>query len=112
MTKTFHTILLTLLILLTSMTAQAITETDKSIASIGVGTSIDPLLGANIKPAEPLSSDCLYGLLYFDINSASGKAMYSTLLMAVAGAKKLSRIDYFQNKHTGVCILTYTEISQ
>ncbi len=91
--------------------AAAVSEYNKAIASVGVGVNLNPLLTGNLKPAEKLTTDCLYGVLYFDVGSAVGKAMYSTLLTARAGGKKLARIDYFQNGSWQVCTLTYVELA-
>lgn len=92
--------------------AFAVSEYNKTIASLGVGVNLNPLLTGNLKPAEKLTTDCLYGVLYFDVGSEIGKAMYSTLLTAKAGGRKLARIDYFQNSNGQVCTLTYVELAE
>ncbi len=103
---------ITLLLMLFSGSAQAVTEYDQAVNSVGVGLNLNPVLTGNFKPANKLSSDCPYGMIYFDATSDIGKAMYSTLLMAKAGNKKLSRIDYFQPGEGLFCTLSYVEVAE
>ncbi len=104
-------ILLFFLLVTASINSFAITEYNKSVATIGVGVNLNASLSGNFKPVEKLTTNCLYNVLYFDATSDIGKAIYSTLLMAKAGRKKLSRIDYFQAQNGQICTLTYVEIA-
>ena len=79
--------------LLTSLAAHATTDLDRTVASIGVQGQTAYV---SLSPAP--SAACLYGLVYItDISTASGKALYATLLTSYTMGKSLGRIDYSQN---------------
>ncbi len=104
-------ILYTMLLLLGSSEAIAVTDYDKTIHAIGIGLNPNPLLSGSFRTAEKLAIDCPYETIYFDVSSNSGKAMYSTILMAKAGKYKLSRIDYFLTADGRYCSLNYVEVT-
>lgn len=78
------------LCLLASFSANAATDYNRAITSIGAQNTIAYI---NLTPAP--STTCLYNLVYIsDTSTSSGKALYATLLTAYAQGKPLQRVDY------------------
>ena len=61
------------------------------------------------KTAETFTLPCKYNVVYFDINSPSGKGYLSVLLSAKMSGKKLSLIVYEQDANN-ICTLLTVEI--
>lgn len=91
--------------MLSTASAETIRENGKTINRLGVH-------GDNLyfDVSEAFTKNCEYGLIYADINSSFGKAAYSTLLMAKASGKNLSRFDYSQTTEGGMCTLIIVEV--
>lgn len=102
------------LCLLASFSASAVTETNKTIVSMGVQDTASggpPLAYAFLSP--PLALNCMYGIAYIkDLSTAGGTALYAVLQRAYSLSKPLSRIDYDRDGNTGTCIISLIEVGQ
>ena len=99
---------------LASFSASAVTETNKTILSMGIQ---DTLSGgppvAYVIPNPPLALNCLYGVAYIrDLSTAGGTALYAILQKAYSLSKPLSRIDYDQNGLRGECYISLIEVGK
>ncbi|HYO66211.1 MAG TPA: hypothetical protein VEU33_09025 [Archangium sp.] len=52
-----------------------------------------------------LASQCLYGIMYFRLDTDAGKAQFSSLLAAKTAGWLIRRIDYYKQAN-GVCLAT------
>jgi hypothetical protein len=100
---------------LASFSASAVTETNKTIISMGVQhTTVPggtPLAYVNLSP--PMALNCLYGIAYIqDLSTAGGTALYAMLHRAYSLSKPLSRIDYDQNSTSGQCVISLIELGR
>ena len=106
---------------LASFSANAVTETNKTILSMGVQDTV--VSGApGLPPAvtqayailsPPPTGNCLYNVVYIrDLSTAGGTALLSMLQAAYTQSKPLSRIDYDRNSTTGVCSVNLIELSK
>ncbi|MEX2964805.1 hypothetical protein [Microbulbifer sp. TYP-18] len=93
-----------LLLLLTAVPAQAISEYDLTIGVLGAQ-------GNNVyfETIEDRSVTCLHQKLYIDITSDFGKSAHSNLLFAKSTSRKLSRVDYDQTSE-GQCVVALIEV--
>ena len=93
--------------LLLSFSASATTDTARTIISIGAQGQSAYL---SLSPAP--TGTCLYGNIYLDdLSTASGKALYSTLLTAYSLGKVLERVDYAPNAG-GACVISLIQVGQ
>jgi len=53
-----------------------------------------------------LAAQCLYGIMYFRLDTDTGKAQFSSLLAAKAAGWRIKRIDYSRDASSGVCSAT------
>ena len=99
---------------LASFSASAVTETNKTIISIGVQDTASggpPLAYVVLSP--PPARNCLYGILYIhDLSTAGGTALYAMLHRAYSLLKPFSRIDYDQDSISGVCFISLVEVGK
>ncbi|MEO8753260.1 MAG: hypothetical protein ABI624_11350 [Casimicrobiaceae bacterium] len=67
---------------------------------------------AYISVAATLQVTCPFNTINFDLSTATGRAMYSELLIAKIAGKPLTRIDYIQPAGANTnCLLTFVEIN-
>lgn len=59
-----------------------------------------------------LSTPCKYDIIYSPINTDSGKAAYSALLLAKSTKTELARIDYSFDSSTELCTLNLVELKE
>lgn len=82
---------------LLTLSAEAASETNKTITCLGAQAS-----SAYVCVTPALTLSCPYNLLSIpDLNTAAGRTAYATLLSALATGKPLSRIDYYPNPSQG-----------
>ena len=102
---------------LASFSASAVTETNKTIVSMGVqdttsGGASGVAQAYVIRSPAP-TTNCLYGVAYIkDLSTAGGTALLSLLQRAYSVSKPLSRIDYDQNSTSGQCFISLIELSK
>ncbi|MET3650315.1 hypothetical protein [Dyella japonica] len=91
-----------------STMAIAADDTNKTLQSTAVqyGTGY-------FKVVEPLSVNCLYGVIYVNnlSNDAGQRSMFATVLAAQASGLKISRVSYDVDT-AGRCTANLVEISQ
>ena len=87
---------------LASGNASAWTVDESNNTVVAVGSHLPNTGYANF--AEGIHANCIYRLVYFDLNTAVGKAMMATLLAARTSGLKV-RIGYTPPVSTGVCNL-------
>lgn len=98
---------------LASFSASAVTETNKTILSMGVQDTVPGTPRAYVSLSPPLARNCLYGIAYIpDLSIAGGTALYAILQRAYSVSKPLSRVDYDQDSTSGNCFITLIEVSQ
>ncbi len=102
---------------LASFLASAVTETNKTIVSMGVqdtasgGASGVAQAYVILSPAP--TTNCLYGIVYIkDVSTAGGTALLSMLQRAYSLTKPLSRVDYSQDSTSGQCFISLIEVSK
>ena len=83
-----------------SAMAWTIDETNRTVTMIGSHTG--PIAFTQI--AEPVHSNCIYGLLYFDVNTVLGKHLFATLTIAKTTGQKV-KIGYTPPSAQGTCFL-------
>lgn len=86
--------------LATSVHAWTNDEQPRTVAEVGTH---NPNLGF-VHLAESVSSLCVYQLLYFDIQTAVGKAMMAGLIIAKSSGQKIS-VGYDTPAALGSCTL-------
>lgn len=98
--------------LLISFSANATSDLNRSITSIGVQGVMAYLV---LNPA-PTNASCAYGLVYLngssDLSTSSGKALYATLLSAYSQGKVLERVDYAPDATVGMCVISLIQVGQ
>ena len=101
-----------LVVLLFANGAARATVTDFNRTINQVGTELSGTTNrAYFSVNEALSSNCAFGIIYFDLAADWGKAAYATLLTARAAGNLLSRIDYNQPGGAGTaCYLSLVEL--
>jgi hypothetical protein len=105
--KIKYTPLILMATLATTFSANATEETNKTIEKLGVqGNNIYFMV------AEGIQTTCKWGYIYADHTNSFGKTAYSTLLMAKASGKRLSRFVYTQTANGEQCTLTLVEVNQ
>ena len=106
------------LCLLASFPASAVTETNKTIVSMGVqdttSTSTAPVVPqAYVILSPPPTANCMYGIAYIkDLSTPGGTALLSMLQRAYSLSRPLSRIDYSLDGASGQCFITLIEVSR
>ena len=106
------------LCLLASFSASAVTETNKTILSMGVqdtssGGTVSGVPQAYVILSPALAINCLYGIVYIkDVSTAGGTALLSMLQRAYSLSKPLSRVDYDQNGFGGQCFISRIEVGK
>lgn len=58
---------------------------------------------------ENISADCLWGLMYVDLSTPSGRGRLALLMQAKAQGLKLQRVDFVKNASgytSGTCLAT------
>lgn len=80
--------------------AWAIDEAPRTVRTVGAHES--PV--GFISLVEPISPNCAFGHLYFDLNTALGKVMFATLAVAKTTGQKV-RIGYTPPEANGMCWL-------
>ncbi len=58
---------------------------------------------------DGLSTNCKFGIVYFDLNNDFGRAAYANILASQTGGRKLSRFDYSQSTSDQTCVLSLVE---
>ncbi len=107
------TLIAFVLCLLASFSASAVTETDKTIVSMGVQDTVPGTPRAYVILSPALASNCLYGVAYVrDLSTAGGTALYAILQRAYSLSKSLSRIDYDQESTSGNCFISLIEVGK
>jgi len=97
----FRKFLFALCITELSTFAQAYTDLNKSITSIGVQYN-----NAYITVSPQTSRNCLFNVLYIPgLDKASGKSLYAIALSAYASGIQIQRIDYDIDA-SGACYIT------
>lgn len=92
---------------LTPTLSDANQDLNKSVGRLGVqGNS------AFFSVKEGLSTACKFGIIYSAINTDSGKAAYSALLLAKSSKTELLRITYDFDTNTELCTLTLVELKE
>lgn len=90
--------------LLISASANAVTDTGRTVATFGTQAGI-----AFITVSPVQSGTCLYNVLYLSgLDTTAGKTMYAALLTAVSADKTLTRIDYAAGSD-GVCYVSLVQ---
>lgn len=106
------------LCLLASFSAGAVTETNKTIVSMGVQDTTSGLSGQGLPQAyailsPPPTGGCTYDIVYIkDLSTPGGTALLSILQRAYSLAKPLSRIDYDRISAGGQCFITLIEVGK
>lgn len=91
--------------LMLPVAAMAVTDVDRTITKVGAQNNV-----AYVTVTPATSTSCLYGVLYIaDTSTASGKALYATLLTARSSDKPLTRVDYAV-QGDGTCNISLLEI--
>jgi hypothetical protein len=97
----FRKILLALFIIKVSTFAQAHTDVNKTITSVGVQYN-----SAYITVSPQTSKNCLFNVLYiFGLDKASGKSLYNLALSSYVLGNQIKRIDYDIDA-SGACYIT------
>ncbi len=76
-------------VMLISFSSFAVTDTNRTITSVGVQGG-----GGYVVVSPATSTTCLYNVLYFDANTIGGRLIYGVLLAAYSTGMPLKRIDY------------------
>ena len=108
--KKLITAAITLLVAFSASTVFAATDLNKTIVKIGTQSGLAYI---SLSPALTIgpSGTCLYNLVYVaDLSTASGKAMYATLLSAYSQGKPLSRVDYSNAGAGTLCYVSLIEV--
>ena len=101
------------LFFLASFSASAVTETNKTIVSMGVQDAVPGGTRAYVSLSPPLARNYLYGIAYIqDLSTAGGTALYAMLQRAYSLSKPLSRIDYDQDSISGACFISLIEVGK
>ena len=82
-------------------------DTNKHVGRLGVHGG-----NAYFSVKEGLSTACKFDIIYTAINTDSGKAAYSALLLAKSSKTVLRRINYDFNASTELCTLTLVELEE
>jgi hypothetical protein len=90
-----------------SAAAYANQDLNKSVGRLGVQND-----NAFFSVKEGLSTPCKFGIIYSPINTDSGKASYSALLLAKSSKTVLNRIIYNFDTNTELCNLTLVELKE
>ncbi|KAF0811399.1 hypothetical protein IGB42_04165 [Andreprevotia sp. IGB-42] len=62
-------------------------------------------------PAGNAPRNCLYGMYYVDLSSASGRLIYTTLLAAQSSGRKLLRLDWaLQGASPQMCYVSLIQL--
>ena len=102
---------------LASFSANAVTETNKTIVSMGVQDTASGgasgVAQAYVILSPALATNCLYGIVYIkDVSTAGGTALLSMLQRAYSLSKPLSRVDYSQDSAGGQCFISLIEVGK
>ena len=106
------------LCLLASFPAGAVTETNKTVVSMGVQDTASSGGGSGVSQAyvilsPALTANCVYGIAYIkDLSTPGGTALLSVMQKAYSLAKPLSRIDYDRDGTTGQCFISLLEVGK
>jgi hypothetical protein len=82
-------------------------DLNKNVGRLGVQGG-----NAYFSVKEGLSTPCKFGIIYTAINTDSGKAAYSALLLAKSSRTALNRIDYDFDTSTELCTLRLVELQE
>jgi hypothetical protein len=101
------------LCLLASFSASAVTETNKTIVSMGVQDTGFGVSQAYVILSPAPTTNCLYGIAYIrDLSTAGGTALLSMLQKGYSLSKPLSRIDYSLDSTNGQCFISLIELGK
>lgn len=98
--------------LLASFSASAVSESNKTILSMGAQTYEDGGIVAYVNVSPPPAVNCTFGMLYIpNLSSAGGTVLYSMLQKAYSLGKPLARVDYSQDSN-GLCLISLIELGR
>lgn len=80
--------------------AWTLDESPRTVRTVGAHES--PV--GFVSLVEPISPNCAFGHLYFDLNTSLGKAMFATFAVAKTTGQKV-RIGYTPPEASGMCWL-------